>query len=121
VTSPADDPAADEPVREQPVREQPVREQSIVDVPERSRFELHLGDELVGLADYLPSAAGLVLPHVEVDSRFSGQGLATVLVDAMIDELDRRGTTVVPVCPFVVDWFRKNPDRSHMIAPRSPN
>ena len=42
-------------------------ELTVVDVPEFSRFELLLGEERVGLADYFVANDVMTVPHVETE------------------------------------------------------
>jgi predicted GNAT family acetyltransferase len=49
-----------------------------------------------------------ILFHTEVSDDYSGQGLASVLVETAITETIAAGLMVVPVCPYVVSWLRKH-------------
>ena len=75
----------------------------------KHRYEIHVGDVLAGYTMYRVDAHGrLNFPHTEVDPAFRGRGLAQTLVaDAMTDAA-ARGATVVPNCPVVAGYLRKN-------------
>ena len=76
---------------------------------EKSRYELHLGDTVAGFTEFEPDEHGrLVFPHTVVDPAFGGRGLGTVLVAGAMADVAARGETVVPVCPFVVKYLRRN-------------
>jgi len=48
--------------------------------------------------------------HTAVSDDYAGQGLASVLVRGAVEHAVSLGYSVVPVCPYVVDWFKKHPD-----------
>ncbi len=84
--------------------------------PERMRYELRKGDLPIGFADAIPRGDAVVVPHVEISPEFEGQGLGSKLVRGMLDDLRAHGKKVEPVCPFVVAFFRRNPDYSDLRA-----
>lgn len=58
-----------------------------------------------------------VLFHTAVSEDYAGQGLASVLVRAAIEDTIARGFRIVPVCPYVAKWFVKHPEYDeHVIA-----
>ena len=46
-------------------------ETSVVDVPDRGRFEIRLGERVVGLASYHVENGTMTLPHTEIDPSVS--------------------------------------------------
>jgi predicted GNAT family acetyltransferase len=82
----------------------------VVHVPERQRYELHLGERVVGYATAVPRENLIVLPHVEVEPEFEGQGLGSKLVKGVLDDVRARGLRVVPICPFVGAYLRRHPE-----------
>jgi uncharacterized protein len=92
---------------------------SVVDNAEKSRFELTVDGRLVGRLDYALRARGAVaLTHTEVDEAFQGRGLAGRLVRAALDSARGRGLTVIPTCPYVVDYIRRHPDDMGLVDVR---
>lgn len=84
---------------------------------EHGRYEAHLGDERVGIADFVDVGDTVVLPHVEVDPRHQGQGYASQLTRATLDDLRARGVTrVVPQCPYVRAWVVKHPGYQGLVG-----
>ena len=88
----------------------------IVDRPERTRFELDLGDG-VAFIRYLRRDATLVLVHAEVPPALSGRGAGTRLVAATLDEVRLRGERVVPRCPFIARFIALNPAYADLVDP----
>jgi len=83
---------------------------SILDVPEWSRFEIHVDGRLAGFASYRLAPGEITFTHTEIDAAFAGHGLGGVLVRSALDAASRRRLAVVPACPFVRSWIAKHPD-----------
>jgi predicted GNAT family acetyltransferase len=83
---------------------------------DRSRYEISVGDELVGRADYVERGEQVVLPHTEIDARFQDQGLAGILVAAVLDDVRASGRRVVPECSYVAAFIRQHPDYADLVA-----
>ena len=89
----------------------------VTEAVERSRFEIHLGDELAGFADYVPVPGGWRLPHTVVEPRFGGRGLASRLIAETLDVARARQLTVVPACSFVAAFIGGHPEYLDLVAP----
>jgi predicted GNAT family acetyltransferase len=88
-------------------------EPTVADVPERSRFEIHVDGRLAGFAGYRTKQDGtglLVFTHTEIDDAYGGRGLGSVLVRAALDSARSRGLPVRPDCPFVRAYVARHPD-----------
>ncbi|GAA1451334.1 MULTISPECIES: GNAT family N-acetyltransferase [Nocardiopsis] len=82
---------------------------TVVDVPERSRYEVSADGEVVGFSAYHLIDEGVyALPHVEVDPAFEGRGVASALMRESLDDIRERGLKVVPICPFARAYIGKN-------------
>jgi len=76
----------------------------------RSRYELLLDGEVVGVADYRDTGDALVFPHTEIDVAHRGKGLGEILVRAAMDDVKAIDRAVVPTCWFVREFLDANPD-----------
>ncbi|MBN8867128.1 MAG: N-acetyltransferase [Solirubrobacterales bacterium] len=85
---------------------------TVEDEPASSRFEIHVGDELAGFADYRLADGKIAFTHTEIDPARGGQGLGTRLVEYAVTDARARDLEIVPICPFVRDWIAENPERS---------
>jgi uncharacterized protein len=84
---------------------------------ERSRYELMIDGDVVGLADYRDLGDGtLLFPHTEIVPRLRGQGLGAQLVQGALDDVRQRGHTVVPQCWYVAQFIREHPDYRDLLA-----
>jgi uncharacterized protein len=89
---------------------------TVVDVPERGRFEIRVDDRVVGLASYHVENGTMTLPHTEVDPSMGGRGLGTTLVAAVLDAARERGLHVLPYCSFVRRYIQQQPELVDLVA-----
>ncbi len=89
----------------------------VVDVPERGRFEILLGDRVVGLASYHVDGTTMTLPHTEVDPSVGGRGIGTTLVKGVLSAARERGLTVLPYCSFIRHYIQQHPEEMDLVAP----
>jgi len=88
---------------------------SVEDVPERSRYELREGEELLGWVDYLPAGRSVIVAHTEVLAGGEGRGLGSQLVSAVLEDLRGRGVTVIPTCPFAAAFISRHPEYADVV------
>jgi len=75
-----------------------------------ARYEVWVGDRLAGSAYYTERGEKItVFTHTEIDDAFAGQGLGKVLASGALDDVVERGRVIVPECPFIAAYLRKNP------------
>jgi uncharacterized protein len=82
----------------------------VLDVPERSRYEVRVDDELAGFAEYRRRPGLIAFTHTLIDPRFEGQGLASRLVQTALSEARDAGLAVLPFCPFVRGYIAGHRD-----------
>ena len=85
--------------------------------PERSRYELLVDGEVVGIADYHVQDGTWVFPHTVIAPERRGRGLGAELVQAALDDVRRAGGTVVPRCWYVADFIDAHPAYADLVAP----
>lgn len=83
---------------------------TLIDVQERSRFELHDGDELLGWLDYRPAGESVILAHTEVPEANEGHGIGGMIVRSALEQLHRDGKTAIPLCPFATAYIHRHPE-----------
>jgi uncharacterized protein len=81
----------------------------IIDNPDQHRYEIRVSDELAGFVQYRRREGLIALIHTEIDARFEGQGLASQLIAAVLDEARAAGVWVLPFCPFVNGYISRHP------------
>lgn len=85
------------------------------DAQERSRFELLVDGELAGIAQYVRRGGRVVFTHTEVDGRFEGRGLGSVLASAALDAVRAEGSLAVPLCPFIAGYLARHPEYDDLV------
>ncbi len=83
---------------------------TVVDVPERQRFELRRDGEVLGYAEYRDIGGDVVeMPHTVISPAHRGEGLGDVLVAGAVQQLHDRDLGIVPTCWFVADYLQRHP------------
>ncbi len=86
------------------------------DNAELNRYELLVGERVIGVADYRRVDGTLVLPHTEIEANQRGRGWGDVLVGAALDDIRRQGLPIVPTCWFVAEFVRLHPEYGDLLA-----
>jgi len=89
---------------------------AITNEPDRSRYELRVDGELIGIADYVVRDGRVVFPHTEILPTHRGRGLAALLVRYALDDVRRSGRSVVASCWYVADFIDEHPEYRDLVA-----
>lgn len=92
---------------------------TVVDAPERSRYEARIDEEVVGFAAYQRRGNVIVFTHTEVDSEHEGQGVASTLAREVLDDVRRRDLRALLRCPFLSEWASHHPEYDDLLAHRA--
>jgi hypothetical protein len=84
--------------------------------PEKSRYELVVDAEVVGVADYRQQGDTLIFPHTQVKSSLRGQGLGARLVQAALDDARANGYRVMAHCWYVAEFIDANPEYQDLLV-----
>jgi predicted GNAT family acetyltransferase len=88
---------------------------TVVDVPERHRFEVRVDDEVAGYAVYHRRGGRLLFVHTEIDPSHEGEGLGSTLARGALDAARAEGAPVVPLCPFIAGWIERHEDYADLV------
>lgn len=86
------------------------------DNADAGRFEILVGDEVAGYAEYTVSDGVATMPHTVVEKAFDGQGLGGKLARFSLDTVRSKGLKLNPVCPFIKGYVDKHPDYADLLA-----
>ncbi|RZI66644.1 MAG: N-acetyltransferase [Variovorax sp.] len=73
-----------------------------------SRYEVRIGGEVAGFADYRVEGTSVRFTHTEVRPAYEGQGIGKRLVAYALDDVRRSGRKVLPQCRFVAQYIARN-------------
>ncbi len=88
---------------------------AITDVETASRFEARDGSSLAGYIEYQLANGLMVVTHTEVDRAYEGKGVGGALARYALDDIRRRGVSVLVICPFVLSWIQRHPDYADLL------
>ena len=81
---------------------------TVANAPERLRYELRLGEDVIGFTTYRLVGRRVVFIHTEVNEEYSGRGLAERLAKFALDDVRAAGKRIVPVCPYIAAYLRRH-------------
>ncbi len=79
-------------------------------------WEAHVG-EYVAFSEYRRNGNTIHFLKTRVPPELEGQGIASRLVKAALDDARTRGLTVVPICRFVASYIRRHPEYRDLVFP----
>lgn len=88
----------------------------VTDNRTESRYEIHVGDQLAGYADYQLDAGRITFTHTEIEPAFEGHGLASRLAAAALDDVRPKGLAVTPQCPFIAEFIESHPEYADLVT-----
>ena len=93
---------------------------TVRDNPDKSRFDVLVGDTHAGFSMYknfaadpaapAPAAAQRIFYHTVVFDEFGGRGLAGTLTRTALGTSVEEGHRIVAVCPYVKKWLTTHHD-----------
>jgi len=91
-------------------------EPNVVHNTDLRRYEIWIGDEKVGHADYSVRPGEIHFVHTEVDPAHQGKNLAAILMRETLDDVRAKGKDkVVPVCSYVVRYMERHPETQDLL------
>ncbi|MFD4422338.1 GNAT family N-acetyltransferase [Agromyces sp. NPDC058484] len=76
---------------------------------ETRRYELNVGGEPAGYAEFRTSPGRISFTHTVVFPDREGEGLGSRLAEFVLGDAVARGETIVPVCPFIAAYLKRHP------------
>lgn len=88
---------------------QPSDEHLVVDNPERSRYELRVGDVIASTAEYHRVDDVVVISYVRTEPELRGRGMSDRLMHGVLDDLRANDLRIEPVCWVAVAYVENHP------------
>jgi len=83
------------------------------------RYEITVDGKVAGFIDYHDRGARRALNHTEIDPAYEGQGLASTIARAALDDIRAHGKVVLPYCPFVRGFIERHRDEYVDLVPEA--
>ena len=88
---------------------------NIRDNTAQNRFELD-ADGAIAFVNYKIDGGTITLLHTETPVALRGRGIASRLVQGVLDDIRARGLKMVPRCAFVCAYIAKHPEYRDLVA-----
>lgn len=80
-----------------------------------ARYEYRIEGTVCAI-EYIRTAEGnLYLTHTEVPDELSGKGIGTDLVRSVLEDLEKKGVKIVPLCTFVAAYIERHPEWGRLV------
>lgn len=89
------------------------------DNPGAGRFEILVGDEVAGFAEYSVAHGVATMPHTVIEDAYDGHGLGSRLARFALDTVRERGLEVRPLCPFIRGYIERHEEYADLVHHRS--
>ncbi|HZU58672.1 MAG TPA: GNAT family N-acetyltransferase [Actinocrinis sp.] len=99
---------------------QPTNSATVQQVEAEQLYEIQVDGRRAGVVAYRDHGDQRVFYHTEVDDAYAGQGLASRLVREALTESRGQGKRIVPVCPYVAAFLKKNTEFAEATDPVTP-
>jgi predicted GNAT family acetyltransferase len=78
------------------------------------RYELQTDGE-VPFVEYIKTSGKIFLTHTEVPKPLEGKGFGSALIKLTLEDIDGKGLTLVPLCPFVAAYIKRHPEWKRLV------
>ena len=88
---------------------------TIIDNKEQTRYEVHLNDEVVAVADYVKQPGLVSFTHTETFDGHRDQGHAGRMIDQALRDAREEDLEVIPFCWFVAEYIGAHPEFTELV------
>ncbi len=87
---------------------------TLIDNEEKKRYEFQL-EEHTPIIEYIKAQDKIYLTHTEVPTALEGKGIGSALVKQALEDIEKKGLTLVPLCPFVALYIKRHPEWKKLV------
>ncbi|MDL5511945.1 GNAT family N-acetyltransferase [Arenibacter sp. M-2] len=87
---------------------------NLIDNAEAKQYEYHI-DGVIAKIEYIKAKNKIYLTHTEVPKELEGKGVASSLVKEVLADVEKKGLTLVPMCPFVAAYIKRHPEWKKLV------
>ncbi len=82
------------------------------------RYRLLLDGQEIGFVEYDPvGESAILIKHTEVLPEHEGKGFGSELVRRMLEDVRQQGKTVIPICPYAMNFIRRHREYLEVVRP----
>lgn len=81
---------------------------------EASQYEYHIDGQLAQFV-YDNQNGVLYITHTFVPKKLGGRGIAAALTKDALDDIEKRGLKVKPLCSYTVAYLEKHPEYKRLL------
>ncbi|NNG11277.1 MAG: N-acetyltransferase [Arenibacter sp.] len=89
-------------------------EYELIDNTEDKQYEFHIEGVLAKI-EYIKTKDKIYLTHTEVPKPLEGKGIASSLVHSVLEDIEKKDLTLIPMCPFVAAYIKRHPDWKKLV------
>lgn len=86
----------------------------VVDNPSAKQYEAEVEGSLARI-EYIKAQDKIYLTHTEVPRELEGKGIGSALVLKVLEDIEAKGLTLVPLCPFVALYLKRHPEWKRLV------
>ena len=86
----------------------------VVDNPSAKQYEAKVEDSLARI-EYIKAQDKIYLTHTEVPQALEGKGIGSALVLKVLEDIEEKELTLVPLCPFVALYLKRHPEWKRLV------
>ncbi len=86
----------------------------LIDNKTDKQYEFHAG-EFIPKIEYLKTGGKIFLTHTEVPKQLQGKGIGNLLVKEVLEDINQKGLTLVPLCPFIASYIKRHPEWNFLV------
>ena len=87
---------------------------NVTDNPDKKRYEAAIEGHKAFI-EYIKTKEKIFLTHTEVPVALEGKGIGSALVLQVLEDIEKLGLTLVPLCPFVAMYLKKHPEWRRLV------
>ncbi len=65
--------------------------------------------------EYIKTTDKIFLTHTEVPTELEGKGIGSIMVKFALEDIDKQGLKLVPLCPFVAAYIKRHPEWRRLV------
>ena len=90
-------------------------ELTFVNDERRGRYQVLRDKRPIGFSEYELEPGRIVFTHTVVRPEFEGQGIGSRLAKFVVEDAQKRGLRITPICPFVRAYLRRHDEYDSIV------